>query len=95
MKFNLFSAQVNFFRFSRKIVCLKMSTSTEEVVNKPREYSEREYSEQNDFVKWRKAKKVAVMASFVGKDYLGMQRYVTLLDLIIHKKLTFLDLQIS
>ena len=52
-----------------------MSTSTEEVVNKPREYSEREYSEQNDFVKWRKAKKVAVMASFVGKDYLGMQRY--------------------
>ena len=53
-----------------------MSTSTEEVVNKPREYSEREYSEQNDFVKWRKAKKVAVMASFVGKDYLGMQRYI-------------------
>ena len=24
---------------------------------------------------WRKAKKVAVMLSFVGKDYLGMQRY--------------------
>ena len=23
---------------------------------------------------WRKAKKVAVMLSFVGKDYLGMQR---------------------
>jgi len=68
------AAQVNFFRLSRKIVCLKMSTSTEEVVNKPKEYSEREYSEQNDFVKWRKAKKVAVMASFVGKDYLGMQR---------------------
>ena len=72
LKFNLFSAQVNFFRFSRKIVCLKMSTSTEEVVNKPREPSEREYSEQNDFVKWRKAKKVALMASFVGKDYLDI-----------------------
>ena len=24
---------------------------------------------------WRKAKKVAIMISFVGKDYLGMQRY--------------------
>ena len=23
---------------------------------------------------WRKAKKVAIMISFVGKDYLGMQR---------------------
>ena len=27
-----------------------------------------------EIVKWRKAKKVAVMISFVGKDYLGMQR---------------------
>ena len=25
---------------------------------------------------WRKAKKVAIMISFVGKDYLGMQRYI-------------------
>ena len=24
---------------------------------------------------WKKAKKVAVMISFCGKDYLGMQRY--------------------
>ena len=47
-----------------------MSTSTEEV---PKNSSES--SDQNDFVRWRKAKKVAVMASFVGKDYLGMQRY--------------------
>ena len=63
-----------------------MSTSTEEV---PKNSSES--SDQNDFVRWRKAKKVAVMASFVGKDYLGMQRYVTLLDLILHKKLTFFE----
>ena len=47
-----------------------MLSSTEEV---PKNSSES--SDQNDFVRWRKAKKVAVMASFVGKDYLGMQRY--------------------
>ena len=29
---------------------------------------------ENPYIKWRKAKKVAVMISFVGKDYLGMQR---------------------
>ena len=27
-----------------------------------------------DLAKWRKAKKHAVLVSFVGKDYLGMQR---------------------
>ena len=27
-----------------------------------------------DTVKWRKAKKHAVLVSFVGKNYLGMQR---------------------
>ena len=48
-----------------------MSTSTEEVkISK-----ESSNQPDNDYVKWRKAKKVAVMASFVGKDYLGMQRY--------------------
>ena len=26
---------------------------------------------------WKKAKKVAVMISFCGKDYLGMQRFLT------------------
>ena len=33
-----------------------------------------EKAQDPDFVKWRKAKKVAVMLSFVGKEYLGMQR---------------------
>jgi hypothetical protein len=27
---------------------------------------------------WKKAKKVAVMISFCGKDYLGMQRFLLL-----------------
>ena len=48
-----------------------MSTSTEEV----KISTESSNQPDNDYVKWRKAKKVAVMASFVGKDYLGMQRY--------------------
>jgi len=62
--------QVNFLRSSRKILCGKMSTSTEEV----KISTESSNQPDNDYVKWRKAKKVAVMASFVGKDYLGMQR---------------------
>ena len=49
-----------------------MSTSTEEEVKISTESSNQP---NNAYVKWRKAKKVAVMASFVGKDYLGMQRY--------------------
>ena len=49
-----------------------MSTSTEQEVKISTESSNQP---DNDYVKWRKAKKVAVMASFVGKDYLGMQRY--------------------
>ena len=66
-----FSVQVNFLRSSRKILCGNMSTSTKEVkISK-----ESSNQPDNDYVKWRKAKKVAVMASFVGKDYLGMQRY--------------------
>ena len=45
-----------------------MSTSTE------LKTSNENSDHQESYLKWRKAKKVAVMASFVGKDYLGMQR---------------------
>jgi len=44
-----------------------MSTETKEVKIE-------ETNNDQSFLKWRKAKKVAVMVSFVGKDYLGMQR---------------------
>ena len=53
-----------------------MSTSTEEVKISTESSNQPDNgAPDNDYVKWRKAKKVAVMASFVGKDYLGMQRY--------------------
>jgi len=65
-------AQVNFLRSSRKILCGKMSLSTTEETKSSAE--ERPIPPPDDYLKWRKAKKVAVMASFVGKDYLGMQR---------------------
>ena len=54
-----------------RLVSSKMSSSaieTEQKIEiKPEEA-------ENPYIKWRKAKKVAVMISFVGKDYLGMQR---------------------
>ena len=49
-----------------------MSLSTTEETKSSAE--ERPIPPPDDYLKWRKAKKVAVMASFVGKDYLGMQR---------------------
>lgn len=46
-----------------------MSTSTEVLAQ-----NDLKDAETPDYLRWRKAKKVAVMCSFVGKDYLGMQR---------------------
>ena len=59
---------LNCVRRSVKLCSAKMSTETKEVKIE-------ETNNDQSFLKWRKAKKVAVMVSFVGKDYLGMQRY--------------------
>lgn len=56
---------------SLKVFSSKMSSSATEV--KADSKSDQE-TIAPDYVRWRKAKKVAVMCSFVGKDYLGMQR---------------------
>ena len=40
------------------------------------DHSTREENKKNSDWPWKRARKVALMISFSGKDHLGMQRYV-------------------
>ena len=55
---------------------LKMATETNEIKSEldSKVLEQTENGTKKAEWPWRKAKKVAVLVSFVGKDYLGMQR---------------------